>query len=173
MRLRMCAVKVPTPGPYSTSVRARCQSTFFKRRSTRKRELGIREPSILGCWRKFLANSRVSSLRDGLFGTIRMLVVDFDCYYRKQIHDTRLLSVRSAMVFSRLHLSRASLVLLSMLAFTSMLYSNPPAKRQEPAQTVVKANTRLVVVDVVATDNKGTPAPDLTRDDFTLLEDGR
>jgi len=77
------------------------------------------------------------------------------------------------MVFSRLHLSRASLVLLSMLAFTSMLYSNPPAKRQEPAQTVVKANTRLVVVDVVATDNKGTPAPDLTRDDFTLLEDGR
>src|SRR5215467_4540579 len=55
---------VPTPGPYSTMVRARFQSTLLSRRSMRKRELGISDPSILGCCRKFLANSNVSSLRE-------------------------------------------------------------------------------------------------------------
>src|ERR1700748_2440856 len=57
---------VPTPGPYSTMVRARFQSTRLSRRSIRKRELGINEPSILGCCRKFFANKSVSSLREGL-----------------------------------------------------------------------------------------------------------
>src|SRR5882724_1180063 len=57
---------VPTPGPYSTIVRARFQSTRLSRRSMRKRELGIKDPSILGCWRKFFANNSVSSLREGL-----------------------------------------------------------------------------------------------------------
>src|SRR3954463_9762743 len=57
---------VPTPGPYSTMVRARFQSTRLRRRSIRKRELGINEPSILGCWRKFFANKSVSSLREDL-----------------------------------------------------------------------------------------------------------
>src|ERR1041385_6179475 len=57
---------VPTPGPYSTMVRARFQSTRLSRRSIKKRELGIKEPSILGCWMKFFANNSVSSLREGL-----------------------------------------------------------------------------------------------------------
>jgi len=37
----------------------------------------------------------------------------------------------------------------------------------------LRTNTRLVVVDVVATDGKGQPVPDLKAADFTLLEDGK
>src|SRR6476660_2864103 len=38
---------------------------------------------------------------------------------------------------------------------------------------VLRTNTRLVVVDVVATDSKGQPVTDLKPADFTLLEDGK
>lgn len=41
------------------------------------------------------------------------------------------------------------------------------------SKTVLKTNTRLVVVDVVATDGQGTPVADLQSIDFTLLENGR
>src|ERR1041385_956503 len=37
----------------------------------------------------------------------------------------------------------------------------------------LRTNTRLVVVDVVATDSKGQAVPDLKAEDFTLLEDGK
>ncbi|HLJ87860.1 MAG TPA: VWA domain-containing protein [Candidatus Angelobacter sp.] len=43
---------------------------------------------------------------------------------------------------------------------------------QGPA-TVLKTTTRLVVVDVVATDKKGAAVADLTADDFQLMEDGK
>src|SRR6478609_4536725 len=49
---------VPAPGPYSTMVRARDQSTWCNRRLTRKRELGMTEPSIRGCLRKLRLKSR-------------------------------------------------------------------------------------------------------------------
>lgn len=42
-----------------------------------------------------------------------------------------------------------------------------------PSSTVLRATTRLVVVDVVATDNKSEPVLDLTADNFTVLEDGK
>ena len=42
-----------------------------------------------------------------------------------------------------------------------------------PSNTVLRATTRLVVVDVVAVNGKGDPVPGLKADDFTLLEDGR
>lgn len=42
---------------------------------------------------------------------------------------------------------------------------------QSPA--VLRATTRLVVLDIVAVDEKGQPVPDLTADDFTVLEDGK
>ena len=41
------------------------------------------------------------------------------------------------------------------------------------SKTVLKTNTRLVVVDVVATDAKGSPVSDLQSVDFTVLENGR
>lgn len=47
---------------------------------------------------------------------------------------------------------------------TSSAYKSP---------AVLRATTRLVVVDVVATDSKGHPLADLGIDDFTVLEDGK
>lgn len=44
-----------------------------------------------------------------------------------------------------------------------------PSSAQVPT---LKVNTRLVVVDVVATDNKGAPVTDLKADDFTVQEEG-
>lgn len=41
------------------------------------------------------------------------------------------------------------------------------------SSTVLRATTRLVVVDVVATDSKGEPVPNLKAEDFTVLEDGK
>jgi VWFA-related protein len=39
--------------------------------------------------------------------------------------------------------------------------------------TVLRATTRLVVVDVVATDGKGEPVTDLKAEDFTILEESK
>lgn len=50
--------------------------------------------------------------------------------------------------------------------------ATPAAAIQQP-QTVLKATTRLVVVDVVATDSSGAPVTDLKESDFTVLEDGQ
>lgn len=55
--------------------------------------------------------------------------------------------------------------------------SAAPANEQKPEEvygsaTVLKSVTRLVVVDVVATDKNGA-ITNLKRDDFTLLEDGK
>jgi VWFA-related protein len=41
------------------------------------------------------------------------------------------------------------------------------------SQTVLRATTRLVVLDVVALDEKGQPITDLKADDFTVLENGK
>ncbi len=38
---------------------------------------------------------------------------------------------------------------------------------------VLKVKTRLVVVDVVARDSKGTPVTDLKQEDFSIVEDGK
>jgi VWFA-related protein len=48
--------------------------------------------------------------------------------------------------------------------------------KKEPvyqSQSVLRATTRLVILDVVAVDEKGQPITDLTADDFTVLEDGK
>ncbi|HET9840121.1 MAG TPA: VWA domain-containing protein [Candidatus Angelobacter sp.] len=47
----------------------------------------------------------------------------------------------------------------------------PEQDYKSPA--VLRATTRLVVVDVVATDSKGAPVGDLGIDDFTVLEDDK
>lgn len=49
-------------------------------------------------------------------------------------------------------------------------------QKKEPvyqSPTVLRATTRLVVLDIVALDEKGQPIPDLKADDFTVLEDGK
>jgi VWFA-related protein len=50
--------------------------------------------------------------------------------------------------------------------------SKQPQDVMHSDQTL-RTNTRLVVVDVVVTDSKGQPVPDLKASDFTLLEDGK
>jgi len=47
------------------------------------------------------------------------------------------------------------------------------AKNAYKSPAVLRATTRLVVVDVVATDSKGSPMADLGIDDFTILEDDK
>jgi VWFA-related protein len=72
-----------------------------------------------------------------------------------------------------------TLVFLAALGSFSFLngaehqFSPPAAPQESPSLPVLRATTRLVVVDVVAIDSKGEPVPDLTADDFTLLEDDK
>jgi len=58
---------------------------------------------------------------------------------------------------------------------TSKPAPEPQQKRQPVYETatVLKTTTRLVVVDVVATDHKDNAVVDLKREDFTVLEDGK
>lgn len=61
------------------------------------------------------------------------------------------------------------LAALIMAVFSAQQSSSQVYQSQE----TLKANTRLVVVDVVATDTHGQAVSDLGLDDFTLLEEGR
>ena len=64
--------------------------------------------------------------------------------------------------------------LLSIFAFSQ---NNPPQQQSQgevlQSQTVIRTSTRLVIVDVIATDDQGHMVTDLKRDDFTVLEDGK
>lgn len=60
-----------------------------------------------------------------------------------------------------------------VVQFGAQSQSDPSPTTADQSKTVLRANTRLVVVDVVATDNKGGPVANLTKDDFTIIEDGR
>ena len=62
------------------------------------------------------------------------------------------------------------LLLLPLIAYSQ---TDQPSQQSGQSKTVLKSTTRLVVVDVVAIDGKGTPVPNLTSNDFTLEEDGR
>jgi VWFA-related protein len=50
--------------------------------------------------------------------------------------------------------------------------ANQPQDVMHSDQTL-RTNTRLVLVDIVATDSKGQPVPDLKASDLTVLEDGK
>jgi VWFA-related protein len=63
-------------------------------------------------------------------------------------------------------------VLVLGLATGSTLLSAQQASTEIPVVTI-RANTRLVVVDVVVTDKKGQPVAGLKADDFTLEENGK
>src|SRR5258705_10793876 len=57
-------------------------------------------------------------------------------------------------------------------ANTARAQSNAAA--QAPSTPTLKVTTRIVVLDVVVTDKKGNLVPhELTRDEFTVLEDGQ
>src|SRR5580765_1922658 len=66
-------------------------------------------------------------------------------------------------------------LLVSTIGYTQDAQSGAPQKKEtvNRSQTILRATTRLVVLDVVALDEKGQPIPDLKADDFTVLEDGK
>src|SRR5215813_8356485 len=74
------------------------------------------------------------------------------------------------MVFLKAKTLSIFLFLLSLSAYSQ---SNQSSTQDEQSRTVLKANTRLVVVDVVVTDGKGAPVSGLESTDFTVLENGR
>jgi len=65
----------------------------------------------------------------------------------------------------------ASALILN-LAFSPTILSAQQAPADVPTITI-RANTRLVVVDVVVTDKKGQPVTGLKAEDFTLEENGK
>jgi VWFA-related protein len=72
----------------------------------------------------------------------------------------------------------AVFTILTAFPLTSVTAEQPASIPQtlpqdSPSPRVLRTNTRLVVVDVVATDNKGNPIPDLKAEDFAVLEDGK
>jgi VWFA-related protein len=61
---------------------------------------------------------------------------------------------------------------LTLLFLSSFAAVPASVVAQEPTP-VFRASTRLVTVDVVVTDKKGQPVPDLKADDFTVEENGK
>jgi len=51
--------------------------------------------------------------------------------------------------------------------------ASPNDQTASKSATVLRATTRLVVVDVVVLDEKGVPVTDLKQEDFTLVEEGK
>jgi VWFA-related protein len=47
------------------------------------------------------------------------------------------------------------------------------AQQPAPGELVLRATTRMVSLDAIVTDREGRPVTDLTRNDFTVLEDGK
>src|SRR5262249_1759813 len=69
-------------------------------------------------------------------------------------------------------------LLACALAYSQADSAKPSSATQKKetvyqSQTVLRATTRLVVLDVVALDANGAPILDLKADDFTVLEDGK
>src|SRR5215470_16140897 len=64
---------------------------------------------------------------------------------------------------------------LQMNAVNDLQTAPPPQSSTltYQAPTVMRATTRLVVVDVVVTDSKGQPVANLKADDFAVYEDGK
>jgi len=80
------------------------------------------------------------------------------------------LSVDSLRLSSLLRLFLLVLILTSM-ARIALAQESQSAPSTDAVETF-RSSTRLVVLDVVVTDKAGNPAKNLTKDDFTVLEDG-
>src|SRR5580658_3591791 len=67
------------------------------------------------------------------------------------------------------------LLLAALLSTGVSLYAQDPQEQQPPANTgtVIKTETRLVVVDAVVTDKKDNYVKDLKQKDFKVYEDGK
>lgn len=69
--------------------------------------------------------------------------------------------------------ARVILIWLLLTAVAAFAQANQSSTQpDDQPKTTLKASTRLVIVDVVATDSKGVPVPDLESIDFAVLENG-
>ena len=72
--------------------------------------------------------------------------------------------------------SIAAIFLLSLLGSSLAIQQNPSSDQNanpvDQSQTVIRTTTRLVIVDVVARNDKGDPVTDLKTEDFAVLENG-
>src|SRR5258708_35089443 len=74
----------------------------------------------------------------------------------------------------RISASRCSLPFFALFLALPPYTSGDQAQSQpDQSPNVIRSNTRLVILDVVATDNSGNPVTDLAEKDFTVLESGR
>ena len=62
---------------------------------------------------------------------------------------------------------------LAALLTTALLAAQQASPPSQPPEPILRVSVTLVQVDAVVTDAKGKPVPDLTSDDFELLQDGR
>src|ERR1035437_2116386 len=62
--------------------------------------------------------------------------------------------------------------LLACLAARTPSQTTPPFATNQK-QSVIRSNSRIVMLDVVVTDKAGNPVLGLTKDDFKVLEDGK
>ncbi|MGP0018903.1 MAG: VWA domain-containing protein [Candidatus Sulfotelmatobacter sp.] len=68
---------------------------------------------------------------------------------------------------------RSFIVCLALLALTSTLVASQTAPASGNPAAVLKTKARLVLVDVVVTNDKGDPVSGLQKKDFEVLEDGQ
>ena len=64
------------------------------------------------------------------------------------------------------------LAILLLATLCAAQAQEPPPAPQEPVATL-KLTTRIVGVSAVVLDNRGEPVKGLTKDDFTLKQDGK
>src|SRR5579885_3179929 len=77
-----------------------------------------------------------------------------------------------------MHLRRIEPLFAALLACGASLYAQeaqtqPPAQDYAKPTTVIKTETRLVVVDAIVTDKKGNYVKDLGQKDFKVYEDSK
>lgn len=92
------------------------------------------------------------------------------------IHDANLLSRRTttALLLVGLGLGFAADIRPDFAAAGAQESSaQQPATPSSEEESVLRVTTHLIEVNVVAQDKKGEPVRDLTRDDFTLLDNGK
>jgi VWFA-related protein len=84
--------------------------------------------------------------------------------------------MKPSKIGSSIALITAFALLLPPVSHTQTAQGSPsPQDSQQPEKlsTVLRANTRLVVLDAIAVDDRGNPVTDLKQEDFTVLEDGK
>src|SRR5580700_7479656 len=98
------------------------------------------------------------------FWLTRCLVLQFS-YPRRQVPSVR--TGRRCM-----NSQRVAVRALLLFGALSCVAQQPSDPQQEPPITTLHADTRLILLDVVVTDKHVKPVRNLSKDDFTIQEEG-